>query len=171
MDNLMLYARLAGFRLAVIAGRTCCEDDFSGKLHDRLIDGLDAAIDRIRAIMALERRFLDCGDEVTAYQLAGEVEIFGRTTIDLLDRLDIDHETHEYRINGGCWSNALAADNTGVYVEYPTLVSLSNEALGSLAPIVLAITTQTGLAIRAAHIDDGRPEVLQPSHAVRLECA
>ncbi|MBB3646689.1 hypothetical protein FHX14_002886 [Rhizobium sp. BK619] len=35
----------------------------------------------------------------------------------MLNELDIDHDTHEYRINGGRWSNALAADDTGIYVD------------------------------------------------------
>ncbi|MGR8964233.1 hypothetical protein [Rhizobium leguminosarum] len=50
-DSLMLYAKLAGFRLAVLANRACCCGDFSRELHDRLVDGLDATIDQVRAIL------------------------------------------------------------------------------------------------------------------------
>jgi len=49
-----------------------------------------------------------------------ESEIFGRLTINLLDDLEIDVDTHEYRINGGSWINALTADDGGVEVRFPT---------------------------------------------------
>ncbi|WP_042118433.1 hypothetical protein [Rhizobium etli] len=168
-DNLMLYAKLGGFRLAVIANSICCDGDFSRVLHDRLLDGLDAAIGQLRTIMALERAILHGDDKGAVYQLKGEVEIFGRTTVDLLDELDIDHETHEYRINGGYWSNALTADDGGVHIEYPTLISLGDEELGSLAPIILAITKETGLTIRAGRIDYGMGKVFRPNHACGSE--
>lgn len=150
--SLMLYAKLAGFRLTVVANRFCCDDDFSRELHDRLIDGLDAAIGRIRTVMALERQLLERNDEITAYQLAGESEIFGRSVIDLLDEIDIDYDTKEFRINGGRWTDASMADGGDVHVGYPRLVPLDRGELGSLAPIVLAIRRETGLAIRAAQV-------------------
>ncbi|QPB24246.1 hypothetical protein [Rhizobium sp. 007] len=134
-DSLMLYAKLAGFRLIVLANRLCCDSDFDRELHDRRIDGLQAAIDRLRIIMELERRLL-ANDEFAAFQLEGETEIFGRFAIDLLDDVEIDHETHEYRINDGGWINVLAVDDSGVSVDYPELVSLTNVELGSLAPII-----------------------------------
>lgn len=65
-----------------------------------------------------------------------ESEIFGRLTINLLDDLEIDVDTHEYRINGGSWINALTADDGGVEVRFPTLVRLTNEEFGSLASII-----------------------------------
>jgi hypothetical protein len=54
-QNLMLYAKLAGFRLVVLANRFGSDSGFSRELHDRLIEGLDAAIARIHVIMELER--------------------------------------------------------------------------------------------------------------------
>ncbi|NEK34784.1 hypothetical protein [Rhizobium leguminosarum] len=165
-DSLMLYAKLAGFRLAVLANRACCNGDFSRELYDRLIDGLDAAIDRVRTILAMERRLLDGSDECASYQLASESEIFGRLTIDLLDELDIDYDTREYRINGGRWTNALMVDDTGVHVDYPDLVLLDDQELGSLAPIVRAIRRETGLAIRADRVDHGHIRLLHPDSAV-----
>ncbi|MBY2985691.1 hypothetical protein [Rhizobium leguminosarum] len=162
-DSLMLYAKLAGFRLAVLANRSCCDGDFSRELHDRLIDGLDVAIDQVRTIPAWERRLLDGSDECAAHQLAGESEILGRMTIDLLDEIDIDYDTHEYRINGGRWINALMADDSGVHVDYPDLVLLDHEELGSLAPIILAIRMETGLAIRAGRVDDSGIRFLHPN--------
>jgi hypothetical protein len=75
--------------------------------------GLDAAIARIQVMMALERRVLTGEDEFAEYQMQGENENFGRFTINLLDELEIDFDTHEYRINGGDWINALTADEGG----------------------------------------------------------
>lgn len=44
-NNLLkLYAKLAGFRLAVLASRACSDGDFSRVLHDRMVDGLDATV-------------------------------------------------------------------------------------------------------------------------------
>ncbi|MGO8388898.1 hypothetical protein ACC853_37770, partial [Rhizobium johnstonii] len=65
------------------------------------VEGLDAAIARIQVIMALERRFFTGEDEFAGYQLQGENEIFGLLTINLLDDLEIDVGTYEYRINVG----------------------------------------------------------------------
>lgn len=100
-QNLMLYIKLAGFQLVVLANRFGCDSDFSRELHDRLIDGLDTVIDRIHIIMVLERSVLIGEDEFAEYQLEGEIEIFGRFTINLLDDLKIDCDTHEYRVDGG----------------------------------------------------------------------
>lgn len=49
--SLMLYTELAGFRLIVLANRLGCDSDVCQELHDRLIHGLDAAIDQVRTIM------------------------------------------------------------------------------------------------------------------------
>ncbi|MBY3219458.1 hypothetical protein [Rhizobium laguerreae] len=148
-QNLMLYAKLAGFRLVVLANRFGCDTDFSRELHDRLIEGLEAAVARIRVIMELERTLLVGDDEFIAYQLQGETEIFGRFTINLLDYLEIDDDTHEFRINGGNWINALTADDGGVEVNFPTLVRLTDDELGTLAPIVKQITQKTGIPVHA----------------------
>jgi len=151
-QNLMLYAKLAGFRLIVLANRVGCDTDFLRKLHDRLVEGLEAASDRIRTIMALERSVLTGDDEFAAYQLDGETEIFGRFTIDLLDDLEIDFDTQEYRINGGDWINALTADHSGVDIDYPELVALTEDELGSLAQIIKDITWETGIPVHAARV-------------------
>ncbi|MBY5770135.1 hypothetical protein [Rhizobium leguminosarum] len=148
-QNLMLYAKLAGFRLVVLSNRLGYDSGFSQELHDRLIEGLEAAVARIRAIMELERNLLVGDDEFIAYQLQGETEIFGRFTINLLDDLEIDFDTHEYRINGSDWINALTADDGGVEVNFPTLVRLTDDELGTLAPIVKQITQKTGIPVHA----------------------
>ncbi|GLR57625.1 hypothetical protein GCM10007919_23500 [Rhizobium indigoferae] len=131
-QNLMPYAKLAGFGLVVVANRFGYNSGFSQELHDRLIEGLDAAIARILMVMALERRFLTGEDEFAEYQMQGENEIFGRFTINLLDELEIDFDTHEYRINGGDWINVLTADEGGVEIRLPTLVRLTDEEFGRL---------------------------------------
>ncbi|MBB2687777.1 UNVERIFIED_ORG: hypothetical protein GGD47_005420 [Rhizobium etli] len=148
----MLFTKLSGFRLVVLANRFGCDTDFSRVLHDRLIEGLEAAIGRVRIIMALERNVLAGHDEFAEYQLEGETEIFERFRIDLLDHIEIDFDTHEYRINGGDWSTALTADYTGVDIEYPELVTLTNDELGSLAPIIRGITRETGVAVNAGRV-------------------
>ena len=115
-----------------------------------LVDGLEAAIGRVRIIMSLERSVVAGDDEFAAYQLEGETEIFGRFTITLLDDLETDFDTHEYRTNDGDWINALTADYTGVDVDYPDLVPLTDDELGSLAPIIKDIERETGIDIQAA---------------------
>ncbi|ANK95524.1 MULTISPECIES: hypothetical protein [Rhizobium] len=149
VQNLMLYTRLAGFRLVVLANRLGCDSDFSRELHDRLIDGLDAAIARVQAIAALERMLLAGDNEFAAYRLEGEVAMFGRFTINLVDDLEIDRDAHEFRVNGGDWTNALAADASGVDVNYPELIALTADELGSLAPIIGDIMRETGISINA----------------------
>ncbi|MBY5790661.1 hypothetical protein GFL91_13655 [Rhizobium leguminosarum bv. viciae] len=158
-QNLMLYAKLGGFRLVVLANRFGCDSGFSQDLHDRLIEGLDAAIARIQMMMALERSVLTGEDELAEYQLQGENEIFGRFTINLLDDLEIDFDTHEYRINGGGWINALASDDSGAGVQFPTLVGLTDEEFGSLVSIIMGITLETGIPVDAARVVYGRGAV------------
>lgn len=156
-QNIMLYAKLSGFRLVVLANRIGCDSEFSRALHDRLIKGLEAAIGCVRIIMALERSVLT--PEATSSPTISwrEVEIFGRFTINLLDDLEFDFDTHEYRINGSDWAIALTADYTGVDIDYPELIALTDDELGSLAPIILAITRETGIPVNASHISyDGR---------------
>lgn len=151
-QNLMLYTRLSGFRLVVLANRFGCETDFTRALHDRLLEGLEVGIGRVLTIMALERSVLTGDDEFAEHQLEGETEIFGRFTITLLDDLEIDFDTHEYRINGGDWIVALTADLTGVDIDYPGLVALTVDELGSLAPIIKDITRETGIAVNASRV-------------------
>jgi hypothetical protein len=148
----MLYTRLSGFRLVVLPNRFGCDSEFALALHDRLLEGLEAGIGRVQAIMALERSVLTGDDEFAEYQLEGETEIFGRFTINLLDDLEIDFDTHEYRINGGDWIVALTADLTGVDIDYPELVALTVDELGSLAPIIKDITRETGIAVNASRV-------------------
>ncbi|MBX5143298.1 hypothetical protein HJB79_31845 [Rhizobium lentis] len=149
VQNLTLYTRFAGFRLVVLANCLACDSDFSRQLHDRLIEGLDAAIARIQAIAALERMLLAGEDEFAAYRLEGEIAIFARFAIDLVDDLEIDCDTHEFRVNGGDWMNAWAVDDTGIDTNYPKLVALIADELGSLAPIIEDIVRETGMRINA----------------------
>lgn len=147
-------AVLAGFKLIVLANRIGCEDKFLLELHDELAEGLAAAIARLRSIMALERQLASEPDDegLVAFQLHGEEECFARFRITLLDDLEIDFDTHEYRVNGGEWHYALSADCDGIEVDYPTLVALTDDQLGTLAPIVRAIRSETGIAISIARV-------------------
>jgi hypothetical protein len=169
INSIMLFAQLSGFRILVLADRLGCESEFSRELHDRLIEGLEAAIDRLHAIMSLERQLTAGDDEYAAYHLAAEWEIFSRFTIELLDDIDIDHDTHEYRVNGGRWATALSVDETGVYVDYPAMASLTENELGSLAPIIRDIVWETGIGVRARRAVDGQTRFLHPNYAVHSD--
>ncbi|MBY5766677.1 hypothetical protein HFO06_26850 [Rhizobium leguminosarum] len=151
---LMLYAKLAGFKLLVCANRVHCEDEFSKMLHDRLLADLDGAIHSTRYIMALQRELLSGHDPegMISFQLRGEEEILARRSLVLLDELEIDYDTHEYRINGGEWHNALSADCDGIEISYPTSVSVSDTEIGSLAAILHDITWETGIPISVARV-------------------
>jgi hypothetical protein len=147
-------AVLAGFRLTVLANRLGCEDEFLLELHDGLIEGLACAIARVQSITALERQLANEPDEggLAAFQLHGEEECFARFRITLLDHLEIDVDTHEYRVNGGDWHYALAADCDGIEISYPSLVALTDAELGTLAPIMRAIRSEAGIAISIARV-------------------
>ncbi len=147
-------AVLAGFRLIVLANRIGCEDEFLLKLHDEFAEGVAAAIARLRSIMALERQLASEPDEegLVVFQLHGEEECFARFRITLLDCLEIDYDTHEYRVNGGEWHNALSADCDGVEISYPSLVPLTDDELGTLAPIVRAIRNEADIGISIARV-------------------
>ena len=145
-------AVLAGFRLILLANRVGCEDEFLLELHEELAEGLAAAIARLRSIMALERQLTSEPDDegLVAFQLHGEEECFARFRITLLDDLEIDFDTHEYRVNGGEWHNALSADCDGIEVSYPSLVALTDDELGTLAPIARCIRHEAGITISIA---------------------
>ncbi|MBB2719570.1 UNVERIFIED_ORG: hypothetical protein GGD48_004847 [Rhizobium etli] len=151
---LMLHAKLAGFKLLVTANRIGCDDEFSTTLHDRLLAGLDAAIDSTRHIMALQRELLsgDDPDGMISCELQGAEEILARRTIVLLDELEIDYDTNEYRVNAGEWHNALAADCDGIEISYPASVSVSDTEIGPLAMIIRDIARETGIAISIARV-------------------
>ncbi len=147
-------AVLAGLRLIVVANRIDCEDEFLLKLYDGLVDGLEAAIARVQSITALERQLTSEPDEegLAAFQLHGEEECLARFRITLLDDLEIDFNTHEYRVNGGEWHNALSADCDGIEVSYASLVALTDDELGTLAPIARSIRNEAGIAISIARV-------------------
>ncbi|MGO7564456.1 hypothetical protein ACC754_34160 [Rhizobium johnstonii] len=149
-----LLAVLAGFRLTVLANRLGCEDEFLLKLHDRLIEGLACAIARVQSVTALERQLANEPDEggLAAFQLHGEEECFARFRITLLDDLEIDFDTHEYRVNGGDWHYALSADCDGIEISSPRLVALTDAELSTLAPIVRAIRSEAGIGISIARV-------------------
>ncbi|MBO9111913.1 MULTISPECIES: hypothetical protein [Rhizobium/Agrobacterium group] len=147
-------AVLAGFRLIVLANRIGCADQFLLELHDRLAEELACATARVRSIMALERQLANDTDEegLATVQRHGEEECLARFRIALLDDLEIDFDTHEYRVNGGEWHNALSADCDGIEVSYPRLVALADDELGTLAPIARSIRNEAGIAISIARV-------------------
>lgn len=148
------YATLAGFRLLVLANRVGCTDELSRALHDKLIAGLEGVISTASSILSMTRELALEGDPegFISDHLRYEQERFAAPTIVLLDELEIDHDTHEYRINGGEWHCALLADCDGVDISYPKASSLTEAELGSLAPIIREIRVETSIAISAARI-------------------
>jgi hypothetical protein len=46
----------------------------------------------------------------------------------------------------------LTADYTGVDIDYPELIALTDDELGSLAPIIKGITRETGIAVSASRV-------------------
>ncbi|MEN0117818.1 MAG: hypothetical protein AAGD15_13885 [Agrobacterium cavarae] len=147
-------AALAGFRLIVLANRIGCNDEFLLELHDGLIEGLACAIARLRSITAMERQLANEPDEegLAAFHLHGEEECFARFRINLLDDLEIDFGTNEYRLNGGEWHYALSADCDGIEISYPSLVDLTDDELGTLAPIIRSIRSEAGIGISIARV-------------------
>ncbi|ACI59577.1 conserved hypothetical protein (plasmid) [Rhizobium leguminosarum bv. trifolii WSM2304] len=147
-------AMLSGFKLVVLANRIGCADDFLLQLHDGLAEGLESAMARVRSIMALERQIASEPDEegFAAFQLHGEEECFARLTIALLDDLEIDYATYEYRVNNGEWHYALSADCDGIEISYPSTIALTDAELGGLGPIIRGISHETGMWISAARI-------------------
>lgn len=152
-----LYACLSGWRLVVLANRLACESDLARDLHDNLLQGLGGAMSEARHMGELERSILAETDpeglSLARYLYEGSAEILGRKRIVLLDDLEIDFDTHEYRVNGGEWYCALSADCDGVSIDYPTTVELSDDELGGLSEIIRGIGRDTGIEIVAARID------------------
>lgn len=152
-----LYACLSGWRLMVLANRLACQTDLARELHDSLLQGLSGAMSNARHMGELERNVRAETDPeelaIARFLYDGLADILDRTRIVLLDDLEIDFETHEYRVNGGEWFCALSADCDGVSVDYPTTVGLPDEELGRLRPIIRGISAETGIEITVERID------------------
>jgi len=58
---------------------------------------------------------------------------------------------YHFRDTTGEWHNALSADCDGIEVSYPSLVALTDDELGTLAPIARCIRHEAGIAISIAH--------------------
>ncbi|WP_049730553.1 hypothetical protein [Rhizobium ecuadorense] len=147
-------AALSGFKLVVLANRIGCAEEFSRMLHDSLADGLEHAIRQIRSILALERELVWKPDPegLAAFLLQGEQECLDRFRIILLDELEIDYFTYEYRIDNGDWHSALSADCDGIQICYPCTIDMTDAELGGLGPIIRDISRETGIGISAARV-------------------
>lgn len=99
------YACLSGWRLMVLANRLACQTDLARELHDSLLQGLSGAMSNARHMGELERNVRAETDPeelaIARFLYDGLADILDRTRIVLLDDLEIDFETHEYRVNGG----------------------------------------------------------------------
>lgn len=163
-NDLMQFTKLSGFRLIVLANRSLCDSAFQRDLHDRLAELLFNLAQSTRNHMAIERCLLampqpaeligppdldDYHDQLIKLECehASEVECY-----ELLDDLEIDYETMEYRVNDERWCCAYSADCDGVSISYPRSVAVGHDELGSLADILIAIREETGVNISVTKV-------------------
>jgi hypothetical protein len=87
MDQLEQYAAISGLRIQVLAQASCCQTPYARYLHQRLARELGVVLAAIRNDMARP---------VGSPEMDESVPV-----IHLVDTLDIDAATNEYRVNRG----------------------------------------------------------------------
>lgn len=158
-NSLMVYAKLAGLRVNVIANRALCGDDISRSMHDRLIEGLDRKIVTIRQVENLQRAPVNPEEpDDRDYYIAKLGEEFSEP-IALLDSLFIDHASKEYMVNDGAWQ--FGYDVESGCTDYPSEVYLQPDELSGLHPILQELS-EIGVNARAYWVKEswelGGPE-------------
>ncbi|MBY3157250.1 hypothetical protein HFO56_33540 [Rhizobium laguerreae] len=156
--GLMTYAKLAGMRVGVIANRILSNDELALSMHDRLIAGLDRKIATARAIAKLERapRGAELDDrDHHILQLNEELS----QPINMLDDLDIDHGTHEYKVNGGPWQ--FGYDVELGCTDYPQAMHLAPEELYGLDAVIEELA-EIGVDARAYRVKESWEIAPQP---------
>lgn len=159
-DFLMLFTKFSGFRLLVLANRLGCETGFQREIHDNLVEVLNGLAGTMRHFMR-ESRMLqtaDLSDEDNAidhYLLNERLKMFKEQGYELLDELEIDADTMEYRVNGGGWSCAYSEVCDGHEISYPRAVAVGRDELGSLIDIIADINRETyaGISVRRVVYD------------------
>ena len=121
-------------------------------LYDKLIRGIAGATGVVRHVMQLQRELAAGNDDLTGLQLDLAQDHIECYSIQLLDELEIDFDTAEWRVNGGPWHCAIAADYAGVDINYPVTVALTAEELGSLYPLICNLRSECGVAVTATRI-------------------
>lgn len=154
------YAKLAGFRVMVIANRFACDNRIARLAHDNLIHHLDMRIEEARRFIALENVRETATDRWVADD--ADYEIFRLQQRDQLDKhfstpllaespIEVDRETREWRYRG--------ASVWHLYEAQPVPEVVEDEVLCGLSEIIEQIRTETGLvfstyALNDTHIDN-----------------
>lgn len=154
---LMLFTKFSGFRLVVLANRLGCENDFQRKMHDDLIEVLEGLAGSMQYIMRETRRLQsadlsDPDDTIDLHLLEDELRMFDEQRYELLDDLEIDYDTMEYRVNGDSWCCAYSADCDGLEIAYPRAEAVGRDELGSLVDIMADIRLETGVSVSVTHV-------------------
>lgn len=154
---LMLFAKFSGFRLVVLANRLGCENDFQRKMHDNLIEVLEGLTGSMQYFMRETRRLHTADlshpdDAIDLYLLEDELRMFDEQRYELLDDLEIDYDTMEYRVNGESWCCAYSADCDGFEVAYPRIEAVGRDELGSLVDIMADIRHETGVSVSVTRL-------------------
>lgn len=61
----------------------------------------------------------------------------------------------------------MAVDDSGVSLDYPELVPLTDVELGSLAPIIRDLMKETGIPVQAHRVAAGEARFLDPNDDVQ----
>ncbi|MFC3721888.1 hypothetical protein [Neoaquamicrobium sediminum] len=156
----LLFAKLSGFRVLVLANRLGCDNDLARQAHDALVRHLDRLIGLLRqesnAHLALARNT----DPAQAEDLDEDLH-HARCLIDdfihegrhaLLDFVDVDHFTHEwYDRYEGTWR----------WGTNPVMNDVSNRTLCGLREIMHRIWRETRLGFDA-YLDEVSSEKVDP---------
>lgn len=158
INYLMQFAKVSGFRLVVLASRLACENDFQREMHGEVAELLEREAQSMRACMARERQvtpsLIGPPDQEDYWRrfIEDAEDIDGDQPYELLDRLEIDHDTMEYRVNDEGWSCAYSADCDGYEISYPRIVDVGRDELGSLAEIIADIHRETYVRISVKRV-------------------
>ena len=131
-------AAMMGTRLVVMAARLECTTELQKELHTALMDGLDHKIANIRDILDMKR---SPDDEQRWLASSAMTSYFSYDEFALLDWVDVDTDTNEYKVNDGEWRFGR-----------PTREKVSAEQLGSLTDLFKLVARETPFYVTAEHI-------------------
>ncbi|MPR11948.1 hypothetical protein [Microvirga tunisiensis] len=114
MEQLEQYVAISGLRIQVIAQAVCCRTPYARYLHQRLARELGIVLATIR-------------NDIIRPADAPELDE-SAPVIHLVDTLDVDAATNEYRVNRGPWR--------AIVSETPYLVPVSDDVTGGISRFV-----------------------------------
>lgn len=145
LDFLDLFMKLSGFRTAVCANRVECDTRFAQTVHDRVLAALDGHLETCREGARVQRLLRTEADPVVRDSLEevlgncmGDLESSGRGFYPwhLLDAVDRDPDFGGYRHPvAAMWCQG----------PIPEGMSVGDEHLSGLGPILRRIAAQTGI--------------------------